>query len=289
MRGSWRPAVSGVLGMLGMLLAVVIGPPGAAGAVRQADDLHRPLDEILDIYVRDGFVYYRALQIERGRLDRYVGSLDVSPTVYAAWSREQQMAFWINAYNAFVLRTVIDHYPIRGQASEYPADSIRQISGAFERLSHRAAGRTVTLDEIETTVLPEFEEPRLYLALGRGAVDSARLRSEAYTSTRLNIQLDQVAEEFATKPRHIRLDPIRNVLGVSPIVSWRESEFVATYDGAELDPRFRERSPIERAILVFISPRLLPLEREALQANDFRVEYQDFDWRLNDLTGGRPD
>ena len=56
--------------------------------------------------------------------------------------REDQIAFWLNAYNALVLRTVIDHYPIRAAHAEYPANSIRQIPGAFERLQHRVAGRT---------------------------------------------------------------------------------------------------------------------------------------------------
>src|SRR5918992_1525175 len=76
--------------------------------------LHRPLDQILDVYVRDGLVYYRALKTDRGRLDRYAASLNVAPSAYQGWSKGQQMAFWVNAYNAFVLKTVIDHYPLRG-------------------------------------------------------------------------------------------------------------------------------------------------------------------------------
>ena len=81
------------------------------------DPLHRPFDEILDIYVRDGLVYYRALKSERGRFDRYLQSLaDTSAETVKGWAPERQLAFWINAYNASVLRTVIDHYPIRGKA-----------------------------------------------------------------------------------------------------------------------------------------------------------------------------
>ena len=130
------------------------------------DALQRPLDQILDLNVRDGLVYYRALRSERGRLDRYAASLNVSAATYDAWSREHKMAFWINAYNAFVLQTVIDRYPIKGASKSYPPNSIRQIPGAFEQIKHRAAGRSVTLDEIEKTILPQFKEPRVYLALG---------------------------------------------------------------------------------------------------------------------------
>src|SRR4051812_33890545 len=92
------------------------------------EGLHRPYDEILDLYVRDGLVYYQALKQERGKLDRYVASLgEVSADTLKEWPRERQLAYWINAYNAFVLRTVIDAYPIRGRAADYPSNSIRQI------------------------------------------------------------------------------------------------------------------------------------------------------------------
>ena len=59
-----------------------------------------------------------------------------------ATDRNKQLAFWINAYNAFVLRTVIDYYPINGRAAMYPRNSIRQVAGAFEKRPFRAAGRT---------------------------------------------------------------------------------------------------------------------------------------------------
>ena len=129
--------------------ALTSGPvAGRQAAPDTIEALHKPLDAILDVYVRDGFVYYRALRSERTRLDRYVASLNVAAETYDKWPREQQMAFWLNAYNVFVLKTVIDAYPIRGKSALYPAGSIRQIPGAFEQHRHRAAGRAVTLDEI---------------------------------------------------------------------------------------------------------------------------------------------
>lgn len=248
--------------------------------------LHRPLDQILDVFVRDGLVYYRALKSERGRLDRYVSSLNVPAATYSTWTREGQMAFWINAYNAFVLQTVINHYPIKGKAATYPSSSIRQIPGAFERTKHRAAGRSVTLDEIEKTILPEFKEPRVYLALGRGAVGSGRLRSEAYTTARLMEQLESMHADFMTQQEMLKIDRLAGTVSVTPIVSWHESEFVAAY-ADKAHPRFAQRSPVERAILAFIAPKVLPLERELLEKNEFRVVFHEFDWRLNDLSGGR--
>lgn len=249
--------------------------------------LHRPLDQILDLNVRDGLVYYRALRADRGRLDRYTASLNVAPEAYQRWSREQQMAFWVNAYNAFVLQTIVGNYPIKGSSKSYPGNSIRQIPGAFEQIKHRAAGRSLTLDEIEKTVLPEFKEPRLYLALGRGAIGSGRLRSEAYAADRLKQQLDDLQQEFVSEQAMLKVDRAANVVSVTPILSWRSAEFVAAYDPGETGP-MAQRSPIERAIVAFVTPRLLPLEKEFLQKNEFKVTYHPFDWRLNDLTGGPP-
>ena len=252
-----------------------------------AEPLHRPFDQILDLNVRDGLVYYRALKSDRGRLDRYIASLNVPAATYEGWSREQQMAFWLNGYNALVLQAVIDHYPIRGRASAYPAGSLRQVPGVFEQAKHRLAGRSVTLDEIEKSILPGFKEPRLYLAMGRGAVGSGRLRSEAYTGDRLAQQLDQLQGEFVNEQAMVKIDRDSRQVAVTPIVSWHEAEFVAAYDKGAAGP-FAQRSPIERAIVAFIAPHLLPLERDFVNRNEFRLVFQNFDWRLNDLTGGRP-
>jgi hypothetical protein len=261
-------------------------PDGASQASALADTLHRPLDQILDTNVRDGFVYYRALKSERGRLDRYAISLNVPAAAYEAWPREEKMAFWVNAYNAFVLQTVVDRYPIRGSSTKYPAESIRQIPGAFETIRHRAAGRNVTLDEIEKTILPEFKEPRLQLALGRGAVDSGRLRSEAYTGARIMEQLAEIQKEFVSEQTMLKIDRTSGEVLLTPIMSWHDAEFIAAYDKGPEGP-LAQRSPIERAAVAFIAPNLLPLEKELLQKNQFKVTYHPFNWLLNDLTGGR--
>jgi hypothetical protein len=274
-----------VLLVVGMALVSLLLGPVSAQDLPPIDPLHRPFDELLDVYVRDGLVYYQALRSDRGKLDRYMASLD-TPNVVAAymrWNQDQRAAFWLNAYNAFVLRTVIDHYPIRGRASEYPAISIRQIPGAFERLPYRAAGRSLTLDAIEKTILPEFRDPRLYLALGRGAMGSPRLRSEAFSGNRLETQLKNVVKECPTRSECILIDPTTNLLSVTPVVGWHETEFVTAY--ATSTEAFPMRSPVERAVLAFIQPNLLATEREFLTKDMFRVVYSDFDWQLNDLTG----
>ena len=253
----------------------------ASPHAQESDPKLTGIDFILDTYVRDGEVYYRALKSDRARLDTFVASL--AGAAVAQQPRDTQLAFWLNAYNTIVLRTVIDHYPIQGLLAEYPPKSIRQIPGAFDRLPHRVAGRTLTLDQIEQTVLPEFHDPRVYFALGRGAIGSGRLRSEPFAGAKLEAQLTEVANECITRMQCVHIARETNKVEANAIFSWREKEFAAVYAAAS--PTFAARSPIERAILAFVSPKLLTTEKEFLAANTFQVVYRPFDWTLNDLTG----
>jgi hypothetical protein len=259
----------------------------AALAVPSAQESPTPartsaFDQILDLYVRDGFVYYRALKSDRAKLDGYISQLAAADA--ARLSRDEQVAFWLNAYNALVLRTVVDRYPIQGHASAYPSKSIRQIPGAFEGMPHRVAGRTLTLDDIEKKVLPEYHDPRVYLALGRGAVGSGRLRSEAYVPARLEAQLSEMAAECTSRPVCAQIDRSNNKILASPIFSWREKEFAEAY-GDKAPAMFANRSPVERAILSLVEPKLLAAERQLFSQNTFQVVFETFDWTLNDLTG----
>ena len=263
-------------------IAVALAAFALAVTSVTAQDTAKLLDETLDLYVRDGFVYYRALRSDRSRLDRYVNA--IASADVAGRPRDEQIAFWINAYNAIALKTVVDQYPIPVRSKEYPARSIRQVPGAFERNTHRVGGKSVTLDQIEQTILAEFGDPRIFLALGRGAVGSGRLRSEAYSAAALDRQLTEVANECATRAQCVDINKSANEVRVSSIFSWRQKEFSAAY-ADKADKLFASRSPVERAVLALVSPRLLTTEREFLEPNQFKVVYIPFDWSLNDLTG----
>ena len=263
------------------LACVAIAAPRAQESLADAAR-RKTYDTILDLNVRDGFVYYRALRADRAKLDGYVNLIANIPIDKR--SREERLAFWLNAYNALVLKTVVDHYPIPKRTSEYPDRSIRQIPGAFERLTHKVAGRMLTLDQIEQTVLPEFKDPRVYLAIGRGAAGSGRLRSEAFVPAQVEKQLTEVANECVTRPQCVQINRDSNKINVSAIFSWREKEFVAAFADTAPAP-FSNRSAIERAVIGFIQPKLLTIEKEFLAKNAFQVVYMPFDWSLNDLTG----
>jgi hypothetical protein len=240
------------------------------------DPLHRPYDQMLDSYVRDGIVYYHALKVDRAKLDRYIASLG-SPSVVSAlpqWDKPAQIAFWINAYNALALQTAVNHYP----------STMRQIPGAFEA-KHMVGGKSVSLDQIENTILAGYNDPRIYLVLGRSAMGSGRLRSEAFSGPRLESQLAQSAQQFATSPQHVHIDQMAGMLSVSPIFSWREKPFIEAYAGKSMD--LPGRTPLELAVVGFIQPYLLPAERDFLKKNTFKLAYQDLDWKLNDRAGIR--
>jgi len=255
----------------------------AAPRAQEADVSRLPLfDQVLDVYVRGGEVYYHALKLERARLDRYVDQL--ATTAVDSLSRDEQLAFWLNAYDALVLRTVIDHYPIPRRSPEYPAESIRQIPGAFEGRTHRVAGRALTLDQIEQTILAGFRDPRVYFAIGRGARGGGRLRSEMFTAARLEAQLTEVAGECVSRVECLQIDRAGGTVTVSAVFSWREKEFSAAYAGSA-PAAFSSRSPVERAAIAFAEPKLLPSERTFLATNAFKVAFKPFDWTLNDLTG----
>src|ERR1700693_2731494 len=117
---------------IALALAVMCAAASAPAQEDLADTARgKAFDQILDLYVRDGYVYYRALKADRAKLDGYLGQISAEPV--DKLPRAGQIAFWLNAYNALVLRTVIDRYPIPQRTTEYPLHSIRQIPGAFER------------------------------------------------------------------------------------------------------------------------------------------------------------
>jgi hypothetical protein len=260
------------------LAGVPVRPSGAQA------ELHAPFEQVLDTYVRDGMVYYRAVKSDRSRLDRYIGALNVPEARVAGWSRDAQVAFWVNAYNALVLRTVVNAYPISGGSPDYPPGSVRQIPGAFETIRHPVGGRLLSLDEIETDVLAGFGDARIFLLLGRGALGSPRLRSEAITAERLERQLTEAVAECARRVTCVQLDEGLGTVTVTPLIGWRQDHFISSF-AAQAGAPFADRSPIERAIVAMIYPHLFDGEQQFLDRNTFRVSFGEFDWRLNDLTG----
>src|SRR3990167_619036 len=132
------------------------------------DQLHPIYDSLLKKYVHNAKVDYRGFVSSSEQFNAYLKQLgSVSEKDYVSWSREEKLAFWINAYNAFTIKAIIDHYPIKSKLSLssiiYPKNSIRQINGVWDKLRFQAAGKMVSLNEIEHELLrKKFDEPRIH-------------------------------------------------------------------------------------------------------------------------------
>ncbi len=100
-------------------------------------------------------------------------------------------------------------------------------------------------------------------------------------------QLDEARKQFVTTPRWTKIDALSGKVSVSPILSWRSKEFIKEYADDAYD--LPKREAIELAVIGFLRPHLLWAEEEFIKKNTFQLTYEPFDWRLNDLTGGRPD
>ena len=169
-------------------------------------------------------------------------------------------------------------------------DSARAVRDLLRGMGHTSEIFALTIDDdLRGDVLP-FADPAaaggdvtiFHFALPSPMTEAfARLAS---TAQRLEQQLADIQAEFVSRRHLYRFDRLANQMSITPILSWREAEFVAAYDKA--DAVFAQRSPIERAIIAFISPHLLPLEKELVAKNQFKIVFHEMDWRLNDLTSG---
>jgi len=247
---------------------------GAARAQTLPDQ--NAFDRVLQSIVHDDLVDYATLARHRTDLDYYLEQLGrTSPTDLELVSRDERLAFWINAYNACAMRLVIDHYPIaqqgnptslQNQHARVPANSIRQIPAARTRPFCRVAQRDRSLDGIEHGIIRPMGEPRVHFALHGAARSSPILAAEAYRGDRLEGQLDAAVRRFLGDPRHFAVERGKPpVLRVSKILDWYKEDFGGT-DG----------------VVGFLRRFAGPSDADVLQPGQVRVEYGDFDWTLDD-------
>jgi len=266
--------------MMRVLIAAVL----LAAARFEHDHDDSAYRAVLERFVHPPRVDYAGLKSQSGDLDAAVRSFAAVPAAEErAWPRNDRIAFWTNAYNAFTLRAIVDHYPIQGSFfSRSPRNSIRQIDGVWTKLTWQAAGRRVTLDDIEHRILrPELKDPRVHFALTCASVGCPPLRAEPYRAADLDRQLDEAARIYLGSAEGLRLDG--NTLRVSSIFKWYGDDFVERYAG----PDQRARDPRERAILGVIAQFGPPAA--AAKARDARatISYLDYDWSLNDIASPR--
>ena len=184
--------------------------PAAPQATTPAFD-HSELDALLKKYGSGDRIDYAALKADRAGLDAYLDRVAKLPdSAVAKWPRAEQMAFWINAYNAWTLRTIVDHYPIQGSSfSRFPKSSIRQLDDPW-KTNHTVAGVQRSLDDLEHKILrAEFKDPRIHAAVNCASVGCPPIRLEAFTAARLDEQLDDQMRKFVADPLRNRIDPAK--------------------------------------------------------------------------------
>ena len=230
---------------------------------------HRNWEAFLLNYLRPGadgihrLAYGRVKKRDYNSLSRYIQKL--SKVEVSAYARSEQLAYWINLYNALTVKLVLDHYPFASiQKLGKPGDETR--SSVWGRGLVTIAGVSLSLDDIEKRILqPIWDDPRVHYAITCPAVGCPNLQPVPFVGAQLERQLSDAAMAFVNDPRciHIRGDQLH----VSSFYRWHLEEFGGT----------------ERAVINHLMAYAEPELAMALQRFD-RLHGDIFDWRLNDIT-----
>jgi hypothetical protein len=239
---------------------------------------------IFTIYVDEkGLVDYDTLR--RKRLDLIAAAKEfdnIQPFDMMSWSQNEKLALWLNAYNIFTLKLIVDNYPIqpRWYMITYPDDSIMQIPGAWTKNYFEVMGIEYTLREIEREILLQrFKDPRICFALSYATLGGAILRNEVYLPEKLDKQLDDQVKKYLSTPRGFRIDHVNKVIYLSNIFSSYKSIFIEKYGDIK---KYRWRKPHERACLNFISEYVDPDNIKYFESDRYSIKFLQYDWQLNE-------
>ncbi|PIE17378.1 MAG: hypothetical protein CSA65_09100 [Proteobacteria bacterium] len=177
---------------------------------------HKPFDTILRTYVRNGRVDYAGIKANaKGPLDAYVAALGKARP---GGSTNAQKAFYFNAYNALVIKAVIDRWP--------SITSVAKVPGFFKRIRYRVAGRSLTLDQLEKEViLARYKDARTHFALVCGARSCPPLSSRAFAARGLDRVLDRLARRFINGKEGVVKS--RRGFKISKLFAWYAQDFTA--------------------------------------------------------------
>ncbi|MEM1004847.1 MAG: DUF547 domain-containing protein [Pseudomonadota bacterium] len=247
----------------GQTLVQFQAPPG-----QRVD--HRRWNAFLSRYVApdaqgvNRVAYSQVTQSDQMALDTYLADLQaVDPTQL---TREQQLAFWINLYNATTVRVVLDNYPV---------ESIRDIKtgplsvGPWNQPLLTVQGQALSLNDVEHRIIrPTFNEPRIHYALNCAAVGCPNLMDRAWQADTLERDFAAAERAYVNDPRGVRFDD-RGRLTLSKIYIWFREDF----------------GPNEQAVITGIAQAANP-DLQARLEQTARVSGYDYDWTLNDGVPG---
>jgi len=242
---------------------------------------------ILNNFVDDeGKVDYRTLKQKELKLKKLLDEFDeLDPNEYNSWSKEDKIAFWINAYNIQLLKIIVDNYPIKSSRILrllWPPNSIRHIRGIWTKYKFIVMDEQFTLSELESRFFrQEFDEPRVFFALSQASASSPPLRNEPYYGYKLYEQLDDQAGRFLSNPLAFRIDRDTNTVHLSAILqpAWYGTEFINKYG---TDKKFKDQPPAVQAVLNFVTNYLSEQDVYFLETANYSVEYISYNWTLNE-------
>jgi hypothetical protein len=215
--------------------------------------------ELLKKYVRDGKVDYAGFKAEEAKLDRYLNTLENVDS--KRLSRNEQFAFYANAYNAWTIKLILSGYP--GVTSIKDLGSL--IESPWKKKIVRIDREVISLDHVEHEILrPRYKDPRVHFAINCAAKSCPPLRPEPFSGNILDRQLDDSTRSFINDPKSYRLEG--NVLYVSRIFKWFSEDFNEDVFGF---------------FLKYANGNL----KKELEAKSERtsVKYLEYDWSLNEM------
>ncbi len=242
---------------------------------------------ILAKYVdADGNVDYKTLRKKRGILLPLERELDqLHPLEMMSWSKEEKIAFWINAHNILTIKLVIDNYPIEPKwyMKFYPANSVRHIPGARNKKFFRVMGLEYTLQEIEKDILIEhFQDPLITFGLSYATMGGAYLLDEPYTAEKLYDQLKQQAAKMLTDKRGVKIDKDNKIIYLSIVFNKYKAQFIKKYGHIK---KFRKRDKHIQSYLNCVLEHVPEDTAKYLINGDYVVKFQNYNWQLNEQTG----
>ncbi|MEE8298226.1 MAG: DUF547 domain-containing protein [Thermodesulfobacteriota bacterium] len=224
------------------------------------DQSNEQYAKVLNTYVKDGLVDYAGLKSNPKNLNQYLEqTASINEETFKRWSKNEQLAFLINLYNAQTLDLI---------AGKYPVKSIKDIAsnsgGPWEQPIVTLFGEKITLNALENEVIRKnYLEPRIHFALVCAAMGCPKIINKSYQASILDKQLDQQTRVFLMDSDKNSIDTNNRVLRLSPIFDWFQEDF----------------SKESGSVIEFVNPYF---GNEATR--EFRIEYTDYSWTLNDLS-----
>ncbi|WMS96096.1 DUF547 domain-containing protein (plasmid) [Pseudoalteromonas sp. HL-AS2] len=259
------------------LLATALATSLASQAQSTTNNLHDSWNALLNKHVvainhnHSTEVDYAAIKREHAQLKTYLDSLSaVTQSEFDAWEQPKQLAFLINAYNAWTVELILTKYPNLKSIKDLGSFFSSPWSKAFVPL----LGKTRSLDDIEHGLIRgsgKYNDPRIHFAVNCASIGCPALRGEAFTATELESQLQQQTVRFLSDTT--RNFAQENTLNISSIFKWYGDDFEKGFRGADtLQQFFLQYSD---------ALKLVPAQQKALKNNDMKVKFLDYSWDLN--------